>query len=218
MKLQVISVGIYQTNCYLVEEEGLCIAVDPGDGEGAILGYLKEKKKRVNVVIITHGHMDHFADAAELAEYFQVPIYFPKEECAYLASAEARRGPYDERIVHRFERALAQRGSLTEEGEKLHFGSLCFRVMILSGHSKAGMCLYEENQKILFAGDQLFAGSIGRTDLYRGSGTDLVCGIRQKLLCLPEDTVVLPGHGPQTTIGAEKRSNPFLSEDVLWNL
>lgn len=218
MKLQVIPIGIYQTNCYLIEEEGLCIAVDPGDGDGAILRYLEKKEKRVNAVIVTHGHMDHFADAAELAGHFQTPIYFPKEECAYLSSAEARRGPYDERIVHIFEKALAQRGILTEEGEELRFGSLCFRVIVLSGHSKAGMCLYEASQKILLAGDQLFAGSIGRTDLYRGSGTDLVCGIRQKLLCLPEDTVVLPGHGPHTTIGEEKRSNPFLSEEVLWNL
>ena len=109
MKLQVIPVGIYQTNCYLIEEEGLCIAVDPGDGDGAILRYLEKKEKRVNAVIVTHGHMDHFADAAELAGHFQTPIYFPKEECAYLSSAEARRGPYDERIVHIFEKALAQR-------------------------------------------------------------------------------------------------------------
>ena len=218
MKLQVIPVGAYQTNCYIIEEESMRIVIDPGDGNNRILKELTERGTRADQVVVTHGHMDHFADAAKLAEHFQTPIYFPKEECAYLSSAEARRGPYDERVVHGFGTALGGRGKLTEDGETIRFGNLCFRVIVFGGHSKAGMCLYEENQKMLIAGDQLFAGSIGRTDLYRGSGADLIAGIRQKILCLPEDTVVLPGHGPHTTIGKEKRSNPFLTGDLLWDL
>ena len=80
------------------------------------------------------------------------------------------------------------------------------------------MCLYERREGVLFAGDQLFAGSIGRMDLYRGDGGDLIRSVRQKLLTLPEETLVLPGHGPETVIGREKKTNPFLSGDALWDL
>lgn len=220
MKVQAIPVGAYQTNAYLVLDEttGERMVVDPGDGNGALLEYLKEQDLQVHLIAITHGHMDHYADAAPMAEFFQAPVYFPKEEEAYLSSSEAQRGPYDAGVVRQFENSLACRGRLVSEGDSILLGSLCFEVLILPGHSAAGMCLYERREGVLFAGDQLFAGSIGRMDLYRGDGGDLIRSVRQKLLTLPEETLVLPGHGPETVIGREKKTNPFLSGDALWDL
>lgn len=220
MKVQTIPVGAYQTNAYLVLDEttGERMVVDPGDGNGALLEYLKEQGFRIHRIAVTHGHLDHYADAAGMAEFFQVPLYFPKEEAAYLSSPEAQRGPYDAGVVRQFENSLACRGRLVSEGDSIRLGSLCFEVLVLPGHSAAGMCLYERRQGVLFAGDQLFAGSIGRMDLYRGHGGDLVRAVQQKLLTLPDETLVLPGHGPETTIGREKQTNPFLSGDALWDL
>ena len=130
MKIQTIPIGVYQTNAYLVldEESGARMAVDPGDGGGALLEYLIESDLRIDQIAVTHGHMDHYADAAQLAEYFETPIYFPEQETAYLTSPEAQRGPYDAQTVRQFENALAQRGVLMNEGGRIRLGSLGFEV------------------------------------------------------------------------------------------
>ena len=187
------------------------MVVDPGDGDDGVLEYLQKNGIRPERVLITHGHMDHFADAARLAEHYDIPIDFAKNEVEYLFSAEVQRGPYEEEVFEEFLQAVETRGNLLQDGDQLQLGESSFQIITLPGHSACGMCLYHPAAGVIIVGDQLFAGSIGRTDMYRGSGVQLIRSIQEKLLILPEETVVLPGHGPQTTIGQEKKTNPFLN-------
>ena len=218
MRIQSVAVGAYGTNCYLIEQEGHWMVVDPGDGRNAVLKYLQKEGIRPEKIAVTHGHMDHFADAAEMAETYQISIYFPRKEVGYLHSGLARRGPYDPAVFQAFEEALSNWGVYVEEGDRIQLDTLEFQILILPGHSDAGMCLYEKSQGVVFAGDQLFYRSVGRADLYRGDGEDLLKSIRQKLLTLPEDTVVLPGHGPATRIDQEKAGNPYLNGEMSWGM
>ncbi len=218
MRIQSVAVGAYGTNCYLIEQEGHWMVVDPGDGRNAILRHLQKEGICPEKIAVTHGHMDHFADAAEMAETYQIPIYFPRKEVGYLRSELARRGPYDPAVFQTFEEALVNWGVYVEEGDRIRLDTLEFQVFILPGHSDAGMCLYEKSQGVVFAGDQLFYRSVGRTDLYRGDGEDLLRSIRQKLFTLPGDIVVLPGHGPATRIDHEKAENPYLNGEMSWGM
>lgn len=219
MKIQWFRVGMYQTNCFLLtSEDGHCMVVDPGDGDDGVLEYLQKNNIQPERVFVTHGHMDHFADAANLAESYNIPIDFAKKEVGYLFSQEVQRGPYEEEVFEEFLQAVETRGNLLQDGDTIQLGEIKFEILTLPGHSECGACLYTPEEKVIIVGDQLFAGSIGRTDMYRGSSTELIRSIKEKLLVLPEETVVLPGHGPQTTIGAEKKKNPFLAGDMLWEL
>lgn len=218
MEIKVIPVGMYQTNCYLAVSEGHWMVIDPGDGKNAVLRILESQGIVPEYVAVTHGHMDHYADAEGIAERYRIPILYPEQDMAYLDSREARRGPYDQWVVDSFRSGLSRWGRLLREGDEIRLGRNHFQILVLPGHSDGGMCLYEPEEKVLFSGDQLFAQSIGRMDLYRGSGSDLIRAIRQKLLVLPEETVVLPGHGASTSIGMEKKNNPYLSEEALWEI
>ena len=131
--------------------------------------HLQKEGIRPEKIAVTHGHMDHFADAAEMAETYQIPIYFPRKEVGYLCSELARRGPYDPAVFQTFEEGnLPNWGVYVEEGDRIRLDTLEFQVFILPGHSDAGMCLYEKSQGVVFAGDQLFYRSVGRTESVPG--------------------------------------------------
>lgn len=209
MRLQCIPVGAYQTNAYLLEEERHLLVIDPGDGQDALLSAIHRTDLTVDAVVVTHGHIDHFADAAALADAFDAAVYFPREEVSYLDDDLLKSGLYDEEKFQAFRTVLTKRGRLLEDGDSIVWRTHRFTIRIVGGHTDAGMAVCEPEEGMLFSGDILFRGSIGRTDYCRKGEEAFLEGIRQKLFELPETTRVWPGHGPGTTIGDEIRYNPF---------
>lgn len=209
LALEVYAIGMYQTNCYLLSEDSHLVVIDPGDGRGALLHFLQQKQLTVDAVLVTHGHMDHFADAPAISEYYHCPILFPEKEVDYLSSQAGRRGPYQEETFAAFRAALKDRGLLLQDQSTWKWGEHEFSVRTLAGHSDAGACYYLPENAWLFGGDQLFCEGVGRMDLYSGP-CSLLQEIRQKLLILPDQTTVFPGHGPSTTIEHEKKYNPYV--------
>ena len=158
-------------------------------------------------------------DAPLLSETFGCPIVVHREEMEYIHSPEVKLSPYSARIFEAFENGVKANGMLVEDEQHLSLGSLDIRVMKVPGHSQASICFYVEAETAIFDGDTLFWRSIGRTDFYHGSSMDLLTSIRQRLLTLPSDVKVYPGHGPATTVGQETVQNPFLNSPMgMWDL
>jgi len=200
-----IVVGSLATNCYLVydEESGDCVIIDPGaDGE-TIIRRVEEMGLHPLSLINTHGHVDHVGANRDLKDRYDVPLCIHAADKPILGNilnsalglfVGARRSPEPDRLL--------------AEGDEILFGSCRLEVIHTPGHSPGSICLYGEDT--LFAGDLLFFGGVGRTDLPGGSWEDLENSIRNKIYLLPDETRILPGHGPSTTVSQEKRSNPFI--------
>jgi glyoxylase-like metal-dependent hydrolase (beta-lactamase superfamily II) len=202
MILQTLEVSMFATNCYLVgcPKTGEGIVIDPGAEGRRILAEIKKQGLTVKCIINTHGHVDHVGANARLKEALQVPILLPEKDLDLYRNPGFGLGvlvgkqPDPDRLIR--------------DGDRISFGLLECRVMETPGHTRGGVCLGLEG--VVFTGDTLFAGSIGRTDLAGGSFQQLIKSIREKLLVLPSQTVIYPGHGPASTIGEEAGYNPFL--------
>lgn len=208
MKIETILVSMYQTNCYLVYDENSKegVIIDPGDEADRIIGEVDKFGINPAALILTHGHGDHIGGVNEVVDKFQIPLFAGKGEEELLASAERNMSsavgtpvvcPTPERLL--------------VDDDEVNFGAHKFKVIQTPGHSPGGVCYYSD--KILFCGDTLFYGSIGRTDFPGCSHEKLIDSIKSKLLVLPDDTVCYPGHGPATSIGFERKCNPFLIGD-----
>lgn len=198
-------VSPYGTNCYLVgSEKPDAVVIDPGGDGDLILDAADAEGLRITAIVNTHGHGDHIGANADLKDRFGCPVLIHEADAGFLTDPEVNLSAWlgAEPVIS----PAADR--LLHEGDEIEVGAAAFRVIHTAGHTPGGICLYTEGH--LFAGDTLFAGSIGRTDFPGGSMDQLIRGIREKLLVLPDDTVVYPGHGPATTIGAEKTGNPYL--------
>lgn len=207
MIFETIVVGELGVNCYLLADsdtkEG--IVIDPGAEPERILSAVKNNGVKVLTVLNTHGHFDHIGGNRRVAEATGGKLMISKEDEHFLSRASSSASMY----------GLAAEdspspASFLAEGDTIRFGRHELKVIHIPGHSPGGSCFYLAKDGILISGDSLFAESIGRTDLPGGSQAQLVGAIRSKLLSLPEDTRVFPGHGPATTIGHEKRHNPYL--------
>jgi len=213
---EVFPVGLLQCNCSILGDErsGEAIVVDPGDDIPRILAILQRHNLRVTQILITHAHIDHIAGAARLKALTGAPILYNSRDldlvkimdmqASWLGLARAPDVPppddtLDEgRII-----TLATAPDSTKPPIAAH-------VLHTPGHTQGSVCLYLPDHSLLLAGDTLFAGSVGRTDLPGGDTNTLLRSIHHKLLPLPDATVVIPGHGPSTTIGDERATNPFL--------
>jgi len=202
-------VGAYETNCYLLRKDRSakdCLLIDTGLNAAKIIDFLNHHKLNPAAVILTHGHIDHIAGLVALREKFpNMKVYIHKLDAEMLTGSQ---GNLSEFIGGGFKTAPAD--FFVDDGDIIDQADLKLQVFHTPGHTPGGICLYSENEKVIFVGDTLFAGSVGRTDFPGGSMTMLLQSIEQKLLSLPDDTVVYPGHGPQTTIAEEKKNNPFL--------
>ncbi len=211
MQLYTLTVGMIEANCYIVVDESSmsCVVIDPGGDGEKIISFLKDKQLCPAEIWITHGHMDHFKDALRVKDEFSCRIRMHKEEVGYLNSEAVQRMLYYKPIFDRFQDALKEEDLLTD-GCVLSVGSLRFQCIEVPGHTDHSLCFYEASEKVLFSGDTLFHGSVGRTDLYNGRPSDLPVFITGRLMVLPDDVKVYCGHGPSTDIGFEKRYNPYL--------
>lgn len=207
MKVVVIPVTAYQQNCSLVwcPETKKGALIDPGGDLPLLIKAIEQKQIIIEKILLTHAHIDHAGGAAEAAEIFNVPIIGPhKNERMLIDMMELQ-----SQMSGIPARAFTPTQWL-DDGDSIKVGNIVFHVLFCPGHTAGHIVFYAPQNNIVFVGDVLFNGSIGRTDLPGGDMQTLLSSIRNKLFMLNDSTVVVSGHGPNTTIGHEKRTNPFL--------
>ena len=206
MKIQNFVLGMVGTNCYLVvnEEEKQCILIDPAVYSGEIAEQIRREGLDLRAILLTHGHFDHIMGIDGFRKEFpEIPVYAHREEEALLKDASMN-ASLDFGRQYTFSGA-----AYAEDGDVLDLAGMQFQVIHTPGHTIGGCCYYLQEEKVLFSGDTLFRESIGRTDFPTGNGGQLMRSIREKLFTLPEETAVYPGHMERTTIGDEKKYNPY---------
>jgi hydroxyacylglutathione hydrolase len=201
-----LPVGLIQTNCYVVgcEQTREGVVIDPGGNPERILAVVERHSLAIKYVLNTHAHFDHTDANGALVEATGAPLAIHPRELpllqrsggAALFGLQAGSSPPPDLELH--------------DGDELQVGTLCFQVLHTPGHTPGHVCFYEPEEGVLFDGDVLFARGIGRTDLPGGNWQQLMHSIHDVLFALPDETVVYSGHGPATTIGEEKRLNPWL--------
>ncbi|MFA9407682.1 MAG: MBL fold metallo-hydrolase [Candidatus Dadabacteria bacterium] len=210
MIIKCIPGGIFLTNCYILgdEETNEGILIDPGEQMDEILSEVRNSGLKITKIVNTHTHIDHVAGVQQAKEELGVPFYLhPEDEPVLqaLPEAAARFPQFGNVRVPKIDVYI-------EEGDEIEIGSLKAKVLHTPGHSWGSVCFVIDDH--VFSGDTLFAGSVGRVDLTGGTSMrELVGSIKSKLMPLPDSYNVYPGHGPFTTIGIERRSNPFITGD-----
>jgi hydroxyacylglutathione hydrolase len=205
----ILSVGPLQCNCSIVGDETTheAMVIDPGDEVEDILALVRKHKLQVKQIVITHAHVDHVGGAMKLRAATGAPILLNENDYALLKMLDVQAAWLGMKSPGKVEidQSLGQ-------ADVVNAGSLTANVIHTPGHTEGSICLYFPAEKKLIAGDTLFAGSIGRTDLPGGSFEKIIGSLQGQVLALPDDTVVIPGHGPETTIGQERETNPFLQK------
>ena len=204
---KILPVGPLLCNCSIIGDETTreAMVIDPGDNIEDVLAIVRQHNLVVKQIVITHAHIDHVGGAMKLRAQTGAPILLNHNDYALLKMLDLQAtwigvaAPGEVAI----EASIA-------DGESLRAGNLTANVLHTPGHTEGSVCLYFPAEKLLIAGDTLFARSIGRTDLPGGSYQKIMRSLHDRVLTLPDDTVVIPGHGPRTTIGEEREENPFL--------
>lgn len=206
MKVEQYCVGEVGTNCYFAinEETKELLVIDPGDSAGMLARKIRDGGWKPQAVLLTHGHFDHAMAAEELAGMFGVLVY------AHEAEKETLEQPRLNVSAMVGRRDVYHADVFVKDGEVLELAGMELKVLHTPGHTEGGCCYYLEKEKVLFSGDTLFCQSVGRTDFPRGSMSQLVRSIKGKLMGLPDEVKVYPGHMSATSIGMERRMNPFL--------
>ena len=210
MILETIVVGALQVNCYVLgcEQTRQAVVIDPGDDVVAIQRALNTHELSVTCIVATHAHFDHVLAARALQEMSAAPFYLHAEEqllLGYVRSMTQAWMGFDPGEPPYVDGTLIA-------GQVVRFGAESLEVRHTPGHSPGGVTLVHPAERLAFTGDALFAGSIGRTDLPGGNLKTLLAAIRREILTLPDDYAVLSGHGPASTVGAERHDNPFLAD------
>ena len=209
MKIDRFILGDFETNCYVVRVDEAakdCLVLDPGFDAQQVVDFLVERELNPVAVILTHGHADHIVGVDAVRRQFpKVRVFIHKLDATMLTNSAANLSS----LVGRPYMAEPA-DALLEDGETVEQAGIRLEVLHTPGHTPGGICLYARQEGLAFVGDTLFADSVGRTDFPGGDMGQLIRGIKSKLLTLPDNTVVYPGHGMRSTIGREKRANPFL--------
>jgi glyoxylase-like metal-dependent hydrolase (beta-lactamase superfamily II) len=206
---KIFPVGPLQCNCSVIGDEKTheAMVIDPGDQIEGILEILRQEKLTLKQIVITHAHIDHVGGAMKLKAATGAPILMNQNDHALLKMLDVQaawvgmRPPGDVQV----DEAIGQ-------GSVLKIGDISSNVIHTPGHTEGSICVYFPEEKKLIAGDTLFAGGIGRTDLPGGSMDKIMRSLHTQVLALPDETKVIPGHGPSTTIGEERETNPFLQK------
>jgi len=198
--------GVCQTNCYFVYREGSSkvIFIDPADYGDQIFQAMKNNGFEVAAILLTHGHFDHIWGCSRLRQLTSAPVYAYEGEEEVLLSSDLNVSAGAGRAC------TVKANTLLKDGEEVTIEGMTFKLIATPGHTQGSCCYYFEEANMLISGDTLFEESVGRTDLPTGSMSTLVRSVKDKLFVLPDDVVVYPGHGDSTTIGHEKKYNPFI--------
>jgi glyoxylase-like metal-dependent hydrolase (beta-lactamase superfamily II) len=206
---EILPVGPLQCNCSILGDETSreAMVIDPGDEIENILDVLSRHRLKVKQIVVTHAHIDHVGGAMRLKRMTGAPILLNQQDQTLLKMLDTQAAwlgmdPPEKVVVDQN----------LKDGDKVHAGNITAAVIHTPGHTQGSVCLYVEAHEKLIAGDTLFMGSIGRTDLPGGSYEDIMRSLHERVLALPDDTEVTPGHGPITYIGVERESNPFLAK------
>ena len=206
-KLQIACarLGMLETNCYFGydAQTGGTFIVDPADDAEAIKGWCLANGKRPEAILLTHGHFDHILAADALRREFSIEIYAAEAEKPVLENAQYNLSAMWHRPV------TLKADQYLKDGQILSLAGFSIKVISTPGHTAGGLCYYLEKERVLFSGDTLFAGSYGRVDFPTSSMAEMARSVRERLLTLPEDTIVYPGHGESTDIRSEKKYNPL---------
>jgi hydroxyacylglutathione hydrolase len=223
---EILPVGMLQCNCHIVGDPKThdAIVIDPGDDAEKILEILKRHRLKVSAIVITHAHIDHVIGLHRMQQATNAPVYMHADDLDLYRMLDVQASWLGWKIPK-----SVNVDQLLREGDAVRWGPFQAQVLHTPGHTQGSICLYmpsdmpedraaavaakstERPPGRLFAGDTLFAGSIGRTDLWGGSSEEIIRSLKGKVLALPDDTLVYPGHGASTTIGLERYSNPFLT-------
>ena len=205
---EILPVGPLQCNCSIIADDTTreAMVIDPGDDIDEIVGRLRKHNLQVQQIVITHAHIDHVGGAMKLRALTGAPILLNENDYALLKMLDVQAAW----IGMTPPGAVKVDVSLGQD-DSVKTGNLAAHVLHTPGHTEGSICLYFPAEKLLIAGDTLFAGSIGRTDLPGGSFEKIMRSLHERVLALPDETVVTPGHGPKTTIGDEREGNPFLT-------
>lgn len=206
MKVEKFLTGIISTNCYLAinEETKQTVIIDPAACPKKILDYIEEEGLKIEAILLTHGHFDHIMGIDGFLERFPVPVYVHED---------------DERVMKdpRLNQSAIYTAGYTFDGahylrdrQTLELAGYTFEVIHTPGHTWGGCCYYIQSEHVLFSGDTLFQCSVGRSDFETSSTSDLLTSIREKLMKLPDETIVYPGHMGATKIGYERENNPYI--------
>jgi glyoxylase-like metal-dependent hydrolase (beta-lactamase superfamily II) len=200
----------FQVNTYILSDDtGEAVIIDAACStpkeEGFLSDYIEKQELTPKVLINTHGHVDHLLGANHVANMYNVPLHMHGDDVPLLERAREQAAMFGLELDD-----IPPVDNHLKDGDGIGFGDSLIKVLHVPGHSPGGIVLYSPVNKFVVAGDVLFHGSIGRTDLPGGDYNSLIEGIKNKLLALPDDVTVYSGHGPATTIGEEKNSNPFL--------
>lgn len=206
MEITVLTVGPVYTNCYIVNKEGhtSCLVVDPGDEAEKIASYIKKRGLSCEGILLTHGHFDHITGVSELISLVGGKVYACEKERELLLDPNLNASAM---VGHE---VSLDPDVLLRDGQKFEAAGLEFLVIHTPGHTKGGCCYYSEEEKVLFSGDTIFMESVGRDDFPTGNGRELLDSIRNKILTLPDDINIYPGHGPETNVAYEAANNPYL--------
>jgi hydroxyacylglutathione hydrolase len=207
MILEMLTVGPFQENCYIIGDEasGVGAIVDPGDEAARIAMAVERTCLEIGSIIVTHAHIDHVGAVAALVDEYSCPALMHAE-----AEPMLNQLPTQAMMMGLRFGKVPTVDSFVEDEEILEVGDLGLRSLYTPGHAPGHLAFYVEDEGLVLSGDALFAGSVGRVDLPGGSVEVLMQSIEERLLTLPDETIVYPGHGPQTTIANERTSNPFL--------
>ncbi len=206
MKIEKFVTGIISTNCYLVinEETKQTVVIDPAACPSYLMGHMKSEGLQVEAILLTHGHFDHIMGIDDLRREFPVPVYVHEgDRETLLDPALNLSSSYTDGYT--FDGA-----DYIRDGQRLELAGFSFQVIHTPGHTPGGVCYYLESEGVLFSGDTLFQNSVGRTDFPNSSMSDLIRSLREKVMKLPDDVKVYPGHMGETTIGHERKYNPFI--------
>jgi hydroxyacylglutathione hydrolase len=205
MILETLTVGPFQENCYVIGDGETGAIVDPGDEAARIALAVERTGLEIGQILVTHAHIDHVGAVGALADEYACPVLMHAE-----AEPMLQQLPTQAMMMGlRFGKVPAVDRHI-QDGEILEVGSLKLEPLYTPGHAPGHLAFYVESEGLVLSGDALFAGSVGRTDLFGGDMEVLVRSINERLLTLPDETRVYPGHGPRTTIGDERAYNPFL--------
>ncbi len=213
MKVTLIPVTPFEQNCSLLvcEQTGKAAVVDPGGDLDVILGEVGRQGATLEKILLTHGHIDHCGGTAELSRRLSLPVEGPQREDAFWIDQLPEQGR-----MFGFPRLEAfTPDRWLEEGDTVRFGAQEMEVYFTPGHTPGHVVFFHRGAKLAFVGDVLFSGSVGRTDFPRGDYDTLIASITGKLWPLGDDVTFVPGHGPTSTFGEERRGNPFVGDAIL---